>query len=48
MYGLSDSWTRILEVDGYASSIHAHFQVRLRPTIPDCDVMSQQYGSLGP
>ena len=46
-YGLSDSWTGILEVDGYASGVHAHFQVRLCPTIPDCYKMSQQYGSLG-
>ena len=30
-YGLSDSWTGILEVDGYASGVHAHFQVRLCP-----------------
>lgn len=37
-----ESWTGILEVDGYASSIHAHFQVMLCPTMGDCYTMSQQ------
>ena len=47
MYDLSDSWTGYIEVNGYASGIHAHFEERLCPTIGDCYAMSQQYGSPG-